>query len=73
MYGWTGVILRVNLSTGVITRETLPTEDAKNFIGARGLGTKLYMDLAKPGVEPLSDENPLIFVTGPLTGTLATR
>ena len=72
MYGWTGVILRVNLSTGAITREPLPTEDAKNFIGARGLGTKLYMDLAKPGVEPLSDENPLIFVTGPLTGTLAT-
>lgn len=72
MYGWTGVVLRVNLSTGAITREPLPQEDAKNFIGARGLGTKLYMDLAKPGVEPLSDENPLIFVTGPLTGTLAT-
>ena len=72
MYGWTGVVLRVNLSTGAITREPLSQEDAKNFIGARGLGTKLYMDLAKPGVEPLSDENPLIFVTGPLTGTLAT-
>ena len=72
MYGWTGVMLRVNLSTGAITREPLPKEDAKAFIGARGLGTKLYMDLAGPGVEPLSEENPLIFATGPLTGTLAT-
>jgi len=72
MYGWAGKILRVNLSEGKIVKEDLNIEDAKNFIGARGLGTKIMYDEVDPQVDPFSPENKLIFATGPLTGTLAT-
>jgi len=72
MYGWTGRILRVNLSNGTIRKEALKTDDMHNFIGARGLGTKIFYDEVDPQVDPLSPENKIIFMTGPLTGTLAT-
>ncbi len=72
MYAWQGKIIRVNLTTGIIAVEALPIEDAKNYIGARGLGTKLFMDKVAPDVEPFSEANHLVFATGPLTGTLAT-
>ena len=71
MYGWTGTILRVNLTTGVISKEPTNQENARNYIGARGLGTKLLYDEVDPKVDPLSPENKLIFAPGPLTGTFA--
>jgi aldehyde:ferredoxin oxidoreductase len=72
MYGWKGQILRVNLTSGAISKEALKIDDMHKFIGARGLGTKLFYDEVNPQVDPLSAENKLIFMTGPLTGTLAT-
>ncbi|WP_207670879.1 aldehyde ferredoxin oxidoreductase family protein [Caloramator sp. E03] len=71
MFGWTGKILRVNLTEGTIKVEPLNIDDAKKYIGARGLGTKIFMDEVDPNVEPFSPENKLIFMTGPLTGTFA--
>lgn len=72
MYGWKGQILRVNLTRGNISKEPLDYQAAKEFIGARGLGTWLHMKEVSPKVDPLSAENNMIFVTGPLTGTMAT-
>lgn len=69
MSGYNGKILRIDLSTKVIKREELDQEIAKKFIGGRGLGTKILTDEICPDVDPLSAENKLIFVTGPLTGT----
>jgi len=66
-----GTVLRVNLSTGAIAKEPLNAKDAKDYIGARGLGTKIFCDEVDPKVDPLSPENKLIFMTGPLTGTFA--
>ena len=40
--GWIGTILRVNLTEGTIKKEPLNMQDAKDFVGARGLGTKYY-------------------------------
>lgn len=71
MFGWIGKILRVNLSEGTIKLEGLNIGDAKLYLGARGLGTKIFMDEVDPKVEPFSPENKLIFMAGPLTGTLA--
>jgi aldehyde:ferredoxin oxidoreductase len=73
MYGWVGQILRINLSNGEITKEALDMVEAKKFMGARGLGTRLWIKEVDPLVDPLSEENKLIFITGPLTGTLATN
>ncbi|MDK2883250.1 MAG: aldehyde:ferredoxin oxidoreductase [Bacillota bacterium] len=71
MYGWVGKVLRVNLTSGSITTESLCPELARKFIGARGLGSKILSDEIDPKVDPLSPANKLLFVTGPLTGTLA--
>ena len=69
--GWIGTILRVNLTEGTIKKEPLNMQDAKDYVGARGLGTKYYCNEVDPKVDPLSPENKLIFMTGPLTGTAA--
>ena len=71
MFGWTGKLLRVNLTDKTIKKENLDPEDARNYIGARGLGTKMFMNEVDPKIEPFSPENKLIFMTGPLTGTFA--
>jgi len=69
MSGYTGKILRINLSDRTIMTEILDVDIAKKFIGGRGLGTKILTDEIDPNVDPLSPDNKLIFVTGPLTGT----
>ena len=71
MYGWTGKIVTVDLTHGKITEKPSDSDILRSFIGGRGLGTKLYYDSVSPNINPLSPENPLIFATGPLTGTPA--
>ncbi len=71
MYGWIGMILRVNLTTGAITKEALDPELARKYIGARGLGSRILSDEIDPKIDPLSADNKLIFATGPLSGTNA--
>lgn len=68
---WTGTLLRVNLTKGTISREPLNMQDANDYVGARGLGTKYYCNEVDPKIDPLSPENKLIFMTGALTGTFA--
>lgn len=70
MSGWTGKVLRVNLTTEAITIEELNKEWAKQYIGGRGLGVKYFTEEVAANVDALSPENKLIFATGPLTGTL---
>lgn len=70
MYAYAGKILRVDLTTGKISTEPLSMELAKNYIGGIGLGIRLLMDNSKPGTDPFSPDNPLIYVTGPLSGTM---
>ena len=65
--GYTGGILKVNLSDGTTT--VLPTEQyAEEFIGGRGLAARLYWDTVPPNAGALDPENCLILVTGPLAG-----
>lgn len=71
MYGWTGKIIRVNLTDKKITLEDLNMEDAKLYLGGRGLASKILYDEIDPKIDPLSPENKLIFMTGPMTGTYA--
>jgi len=64
-------ILHVDLSTGKTEIEPLKEELAKKYIGGIGLGMRLFLDNSKAGVDPFSPENPIVFVTGPLSGTMA--
>ena len=71
MFGWRGQLLRVDLDNGAITREPLSLDVAKEYLGGRGLGAYLHGEEVPGTIAPLSAENHLVFVTGPLTGTLA--
>ncbi len=64
-----GKILRVDLSNSSHTVEDVDPDLAKDYIGGRGLAEKYLFDEVDPTVDPLSEDNKLIFATGPLTGT----
>ena len=70
MLAYAGRILRINLSTGKVDTEPLKEKIAKQFIGGIGLGFRLLMDNSKPSTDPFDSDNPLIFITGPLSGTM---
>ena len=61
-------IARINLTTGQIKVEKLDLDMAHKFIGGRGLGTKILYDEGVATVDPLSPENKLVYITGPMTG-----
>ncbi|SHG74099.1 aldehyde ferredoxin oxidoreductase family protein [Halobaculum gomorrense] len=66
--GFRDHVAHVDLSAGDVSYAGIDDEDAKKYIGARGLGVKYVFD-AGPDVEPLEPENRLCFMNGPLTGT----
>lgn len=59
----------VNLTTGGIEYRQINEDDAKKYIGARGLGVKYMVDHKMYDVDPSSPDNLLCIMTGPLTGT----
>lgn len=67
MGGWTGKVLRVDLSTGIITKED--TTKYKPFLGGTGLAYKVLWDEVPPGTKAWDPANRIIFGVGPLTGT----
>lgn len=69
MFGYNGKVLRVNLTDETFKVEPLNEAIAKKFIGARGLGVKTYYDEVDPKIDPLSKENKLLIIGGPLTGS----
>lgn len=69
-YGYAGTILYVDLTNNAVRKEPLDLEIAKSFIGGMGINSKLAYDLIKPGIDPLSPENALIYGAGPFVGTL---
>lgn len=71
MYGWTGNILRVNLSSKTFKKETFTEDFAKKWIGGRGFAVKILWDELKPGIDALGPENKLIVALGPIAGIAA--
>jgi aldehyde:ferredoxin oxidoreductase len=71
MYGYMGQILRVDLTSGNITVEPLPEKEGRLFLGGSGLASWYLFKEVPAGIDPLGPENKLIYMTGPLTGTLS--
>ncbi len=69
MGGYTGKILEVDLNNGKIGTVSIKEEDRKNFLGGSGLAAKIFFDSFDRKIDPLSPENPLIVMTGPVVGT----
>jgi len=67
--GYMGKLIRAKLSEGKIEIEDLNMDDARNYIGGVGLGTKLVYDEVPPSADPLGPENKILFLTGPITAT----
>jgi aldehyde:ferredoxin oxidoreductase len=69
--GYAGKLLEVNLSTEKIKEVRLDDDILKDYIGGRGLATKILWDRLGnkwEKTDPLGSENILLFLTGPLTG-----
>ena len=69
--GYADHVARIDLSSGSVEYEGINEEDARLYIGARGLGVKYVYD-NDPATDPSSPDNLLGLVNGPLTGTEAT-
>ena len=68
--GMKGKLLRVNLTTEESKVGVIDSKLWETFIGGRGLGAYYLTKEVPPNVGPLSPENKLIFMNGPLAGTL---
>ena len=69
MYGWCGRQVTVDLSDGSFSSESVPVDSNDSLIGGIGVGAHALYVRTEGRIDPLSPENPLIFSTGPLTGT----
>jgi aldehyde:ferredoxin oxidoreductase len=69
MQGWTGKIMKVDLTSGRVWREEIPAEILHAYLGGRGLGVRLLRD--RFHLDPFDPAMPLIFAVGPLCGTAA--
>ncbi len=67
--GYTGKILRINLTEQSVKEEALPEELVKNYLGGAGFAIKCLYDEVKPDTPALDKANKLIFAVGPLTAT----
>src|SRR5512143_3334834 len=68
MNGWTGRILRVDLTAKTHRTETFTEDFAHKWIGGRGFAAKILYDELKPGVDPLGPDNKFIVAVGPIAG-----
>ncbi len=70
--GYAGKILQIDLTERRVSRrdlsELIPESALKEYVGCFGLGLKLLYDEYSFGIKATDPENPLIFMTGPLTG-----
>jgi aldehyde:ferredoxin oxidoreductase len=71
MDGWTGQILRVDLTTKSYRAEPFSEEFAHTWIGGRGFAAKYLYDELAPGIDPLGPENKFVVAVGPISGISA--
>lgn len=67
MFGWMDKVLRINLTDRSITTEPLNQEMVSQFLGGRGLASKMLSDEIDPAVDALNPANKILFAVGPLT------
>ena len=60
--GYTGHILQVNLTQGTLETIPLSEKDVEDYIGGVGLAARITSEMISPGMDPLGEGNPLIFM-----------
>jgi len=69
MYGYSGKILRVNLTEKKIIEEPITMDFARNYVGGQGFGAKILYSELPAGTNCFAPENKIIFAVGPFEGT----
>lgn len=64
----TGKVIRVDLNTGVVSIETLPEDNYREYVGGSGLAAKYFWEKGDFNADALSPEAMLIFMNGPFSG-----
>lgn len=67
MYGWTGKLLRVNLTDGSHAVES--SEKYFDYIGGKGMANRVMYDEVPAGTDPIAPENKVVLAVGPNTGS----
>ena len=71
MYGWAGQRLKVYLTEGKIVKEETSEWLRREYLGSRGLNSRVEFDEVRPGIDPLGPENVFIVGAPLLAGTIA--
>ena len=71
MHGYQGKVLEINLTEGSCQSRPLSSSNIQNYVGGRGLATRLFVDEVDPQCDPLGPQNVLVIATSPLLGTKA--
>jgi aldehyde:ferredoxin oxidoreductase len=66
--GYWSRALRVNLTSGSTTVEHVDEKLCKEFIGGAGIAAKFILDETRAKIDPLGEENKMIFACGPFQG-----
>jgi len=69
MFGYTGRILYVDLTQGKSSIQNYDEAFARKYLGGNGFAAKILYDRLKPGIDPFSPENLVVFAVGPVTDT----
>ncbi len=67
MYGWTGKLLRVNLTDRSAAIES--SEKYFPYIGGKGMANRIMYDAVPAGTDPAAVENKIVLAVGPNTGS----
>jgi|TARA_B100001964_G_C14217098_1_gene593321 aldehyde:ferredoxin oxidoreductase len=70
MKGFYKNYLDINLDNNSVSTKKISSNICKTWLSGKGLSTYFLFNLLKPGIDPLSDENILIFSPGIAAGTI---
>ncbi len=62
-------ILKIDLTTGQTEEYVIPKRWETEFLGGASLAARILYEYLTPELDPLSPKAPLLFMTGPMTGT----
>ena len=71
MTSYMGKLLFIDLTRQEFSTLDFPQDLKDAFVGGKGVGARLLYDLLPAGCDPLGQDNVIMFMSGPLTGTLA--
>jgi len=71
MNGYSGKILYVDLEKNNFNTQIFDESFARKYLGGNGFAAKILYDGLKPGIDPLSPENMVVFAVGPVTDARA--